>query len=236
MPVYDKAGNMTTIPQPGAPPSSYNGTYDAWYRLVKLLDPSSGNTIQTNAYDGRNYRIIREDYAAGVLSEIRQSFYTSAWQPIEECVGASTTPERQFVWGLRFFDDLVLRDRDSTGGGILNERLYTTQDPLGSVVTSIMDWSAPQERYAYSPYGEPACLSPAFATRSTTYFHWETRFASYYTDLNTGLYAVRNRFLNPITGVWTVRDPLPVRQLLVPLLCQFTTIKYVDPSGLLECE
>ena len=70
-PAYDHNGNMTTIPQPATPTSAFTGVYDAWNRLVRLLDPSSGNTVQTNAYDGRNFRTIRNDYAFGVLSETR---------------------------------------------------------------------------------------------------------------------------------------------------------------------
>ena len=37
-PAYNKAGNMTTIPQPADPTKSYTATYDAWNRLVKLVD------------------------------------------------------------------------------------------------------------------------------------------------------------------------------------------------------
>ncbi len=32
---------MTTIPQPANPPADYSGTYDAWNRPVKFVDPSS---------------------------------------------------------------------------------------------------------------------------------------------------------------------------------------------------
>jgi hypothetical protein len=35
-PVYNRAGNMTTIPKPADPTSSFLATYDAWNRLVKL--------------------------------------------------------------------------------------------------------------------------------------------------------------------------------------------------------
>ena len=77
VPAYDHNGNMTTIPQPATPSSSYTGTFDAWNRLVKLVDPSSGNTVQTNAYDGRNYRMNRSSYTSGVLSEAEAMFLHS---------------------------------------------------------------------------------------------------------------------------------------------------------------
>ena len=37
-PAYDANGNMTTLPKPAAPQSALTGTYDAWNRLVKLVD------------------------------------------------------------------------------------------------------------------------------------------------------------------------------------------------------
>ena len=62
---------------------------------------------------------------------------------LEERLGSST--ERQNVWGLRYIDDLVIRDRDAdsnsgTGnygksGSGLEERLYGLQDPNWNVVT-----------------------------------------------------------------------------------------------------
>jgi len=206
-PVYDKAGNLTTIPQPASPSSSYTGTYDAWNRLVTLVQPSNGNLIQTNSYDGRNYRAIRDSYSSGVLSEARHYFYTSSWQAIDERVGTSNSAERQFVWGQRFTDDLVLRDRDTSGGGILNERMYALQDPLGSVVAAVNASGTVRERYGYSPYGAPLILSPIFAVQTTDAFDWETRFAGYRFD-STRLHIARHRFLNSSLGTWLTQDPL----------------------------
>ena len=53
---------------------------------------------------------------------------------LEEYVAATslTVPDRQFVWGLRYIDDCVLRDRSN--GGTLNERLYAMQDANWNVV------------------------------------------------------------------------------------------------------
>src|SRR5262249_25895178 len=36
-PAYDAAGNMTTMPQPASPASSYTATYDAWNRPITLF-------------------------------------------------------------------------------------------------------------------------------------------------------------------------------------------------------
>ena len=63
-PAYDAAGNTTTIPQPADPTQSYIATYDAWNRLVKLVDDTTDNTVQENQYDARNFRVVRKDYAS----------------------------------------------------------------------------------------------------------------------------------------------------------------------------
>ena len=127
-PAYDAAGNMTTIPQPAAPTSSYAATFDAWNRLVKLVD--GANTVTEYEYDGAKRRTIAKNYSGGSLDETRHYFYTepSKWQVIEERVDSETDPNRQFVWGIRYIDDCVLRDRDTTGNGTLDERLYAMQD------------------------------------------------------------------------------------------------------------
>ncbi len=143
-PAYDPAGNMTTIPKPADPTQGFTAVYDAWNRLVKLSD--SSGTVQENQYDGRNFRVVRKDYSGGVLTETRHFYYTSSWQVLEERVDSSTNPNRQFVWGLRYIDDLVLRDRDTSGDGVLDERLYTLRDGNWNV-TSVTDASGDvQER------------------------------------------------------------------------------------------
>ena len=112
-PAYDKNGNMTTVPQPANPGSAYTATYDAWNRLVKLVDAPTGDTVQVNQYDGRKYRTVRETYTSGTLSEARHYYYSHRWQSLEERLGASpdtAAAERQFVWGERYIDNLVIRD------------------------------------------------------------------------------------------------------------------------------
>jgi hypothetical protein len=65
-PAYDAAGNMTTIPQPATLTSSYTATYDAWNRLVQLVDATSSQTVQQYQYDGRNYRTVIKSYVRTV--------------------------------------------------------------------------------------------------------------------------------------------------------------------------
>ncbi len=195
-PAYDRAGNMTTIPGGNDPTVSTNGVYDAWNRLVSIPGTAS------YSYDGLNRRTTTT-----VGSTTRHAYYTSSWQNIEERVGTSTTPDRQFVWGLRYIDDLVLRDRSTTG--TLNERLYAMQDANWNVTSIVDATGAVKERYRYSPYGVPTFLDPDFTERSLGGdYQWETLYAGYRWDAHSGLYCVRWRHLNPVVGFWITRDPV----------------------------
>jgi hypothetical protein len=59
-PAYSPAGNMTTMPQPLTPTTSYAGVYDAWNLLVKLA--SGDNTISEHRYHGANVELYRYVY------------------------------------------------------------------------------------------------------------------------------------------------------------------------------
>jgi RHS repeat-associated protein len=152
-----------------------------------------------------------------------------------ERVGTSTSPDRQFVWGLRLRDDLVLRDRDANGTGTLNERMFALEDPLGSIAAIVDSTGVVQERYAYSPYGLPMFLTLAFARESGPLFDLETLFAGYRYDLGTSLSIVRERILQSATGFWLTRDPLGIRDTDGFSLYEYATARpldHVDPLGL----
>ena len=90
-PVYNRAGNMTTIPQPADPTGSYAATYDAWNRLVKLQEGE--DTVAEYIYDGAKRRVIKRMYDSGELDETRHFYYTDPqkWQVIEERLESSST-------------------------------------------------------------------------------------------------------------------------------------------------
>jgi YD repeat-containing protein len=147
-PVHDRAGNMTTIPKPGDMTGGYTGVYDAWDRLVEVKD--GANTVAKYAYDGASGRIVKVTYAGGSPAETRHYYISSAWRVLEERVGSSTSPDRQYVWGRRYVDELILRDRDTDANGTLDERLYALQDGNFNV-TAIADTSgAVVERSSYT--------------------------------------------------------------------------------------
>jgi RHS repeat-associated protein len=211
-PAYDAAGNTTTIPQPADPIQSYTGTYDAWNRQVSLTDDTTDDTVQQNRYDPRNFRVVREDYTSGTLSETRHSYFTSGWQRIEDRLGTSpdsANPERQFVWGQRYIDDLVLRDRDTNADGTLDERLYGLQDANWNMVALIDTSATAQERYLYSPFGWPTFLSGNMATiRASSAIDNGVLFTGQRFDAQTKLHLFRMRWFDAISGRFISRDPL----------------------------
>jgi RHS repeat-associated protein len=233
-PGYNGAGNMTSVPQPGSPGSAYGAVYDAWNRLVKLTD--GANTVQENTYDPLGRRLVKKKYTVGGPTETRRVYYSSAWQPVEERVGLATAPERQFVWGLRYIDDLILRDRDPNGDGVLDERMYPLQDPNWNVIGLTDVNGDVQERYAYDAYGLASVLTPTFTSRASSSYDWETRYAGYRWDGETGLYAVRHRMYHPRLGTWLQRDPVGyyTSQSLYDYV-RSMPLRLWDPFGLQAC-
>ena len=66
-------------------PQQLSASYDAWNRLVRLGEPpaSAGGdetTVHENVYDARGYRIRKDTYTSGTLSESRHYYYTPGWQ------------------------------------------------------------------------------------------------------------------------------------------------------------
>ncbi len=157
---------------------------------------------------------------AGVLNETRHFYYTqpSQWQVIEERVGTSTSANRQFVWGLRYIDDIILRDRDTDGNGTLDERRYPMQDANWNVTGLVNTTGTVQQRFAYTAYGMPQFLNASFVAASNT-AGWEILYAGYRFEIATSLFHVRHRVLHPALGGWVQRDPVAIAfsQFAAPL-------------------
>ena len=67
----------------------------------------------------------------------------------------------------------MLRDRDTTGNGVLNERLYALQDPNFNVTCLIDPAGDIAERLTYTAYGQPVVRTPYFGERSFSDYDWE---------------------------------------------------------------
>jgi RHS repeat-associated protein len=101
-------------------------------------------------------------------------------------------------------------------------------------VTSIINTSGTvQERYGYNAFGTSRVMNASFVVQSSSSYNWETRFAAYRWDSESGLYQVRYRYYHPLLGTWINRDPLGERFDRNLYQCNYNNpIRIVDPTGL----
>ena len=243
-PAYSPAGNMTTMPQPNDPTNGYTATYDAWNRLVKIVDTPTSNTVCEYAYDGARRQIHQKNYDAGTLTETRHLYYTepATWRCLEERLGTTpdtTLPDRQFVWGERYIDDLILRDRavtssssNSSGDGPnpLGERLFACQDGTWNITTSASFKSVVISRSAYDPFGRPALLTSSFIPVVTPSPPWLVGYTGMRYEHIPSMYFARSRWLSFKTGTWTARDFVKYQAGMNLYVASFVPNR-VDPYG-----
>jgi RHS repeat-associated protein len=231
-PTQDLAGNMTALPKPSAPATSLTAIYDAWNRLVEVKEGSS--TVATYKYDGLSGRIAKESYTGGSVSETRRFYYSSDdWQVLEERVDERTNDlELQYVWGVRYEDELVVRDRDTADDGTLDERFYALQDANFNV-TAIVDTAGDvQERYSYTLYGVRTIYDGSFGSRASSSYDWTVGHQGLTHDEESGLVCNRNRMLHPLLGRFVQRDLLGYVDGMS--LCEYEAsgpLSNLDPPG-----
>jgi RHS repeat-associated protein len=250
-PAYDAAGNMTTVPQPGNETVALTCTYDAWNELAKVY--SGVTLVASYSYDGFHRRMTEtadgqtRAYYVSASNQVLEERVSNSPLPLKEgrgeggegpgTEGFQTTAEifaalpanRQYVWGLRYVDDLVLRDRATGGSGDLgingsglNERLYALQDANWNIVALVNTSGAAVERYTYTAFGTATVLNSDFSPRTGgTAYAWTNLFAGRDIDSYIGLYYNRARWYDSGLGVFTTRDPIPA---------DINTYRYADNS------
>lgn len=202
-PTHDGNGNATKVPRPLDLGNSYDLKYDAWNRLVEVKE-TGGSVITTFKYDGANRRITRLTGAT-----TRHMYYSDQWQVLEERENTSTDAQAHFFYGLRYIDDIVRRDRDTSWprNGVMNERLYYLHDYFN--VTAVTNkFGAVLNRFAYDAFGTSMRMDGNWVVNGGSDYGVEHRYGGYYYDSNTGLYQVRNRYLHSGLGRWITRDPI----------------------------
>lgn len=87
-------------------------------------------------------------------------------------------------------------------------RLYTLQDANFNL-TAITDTGGNvAERYLFDPYGNRTILSLSWAVLSATVYAWVVGHQGLLHDPESGIVCNRNRFIHPLLGAFTRRDPL----------------------------
>jgi RHS repeat-associated protein len=226
-PVHDAAGNMTTIPQPATPASSYALKYDAWNRLVQV----NTGSVATYEYDGLGRRIAK--VSGGVTEDY---YYNTNYQIIE--VRRGGVMREQLVWNVDYIDSLALRFNDGNSDGDFldaNEQHYVLQDGNYNVTALADTAGAVFERYRYTPYGERKVLEANFTDDPDAisdvlnpYTYTGRQF-----DSETGLYYYRARYYHAQLGRFVSRDPIGYYGR-VNLYGAYFVPNGVDPFGLDE--
>lgn len=196
---YDSNGNMTaTLPdKDGDWSKGYTMSWDAWNRLVQVNDVQTTGEVARYAYDGITRRTTTES-----TSVVRHYFYNNAWKCVEERLDASTTPERQFFWGMRpgHRDELLRRDYDSAS-------MYCLMDYFDPVAITDDDGTV-EERYSFSAFGLVQFLQHDFTPRTASLFAWNFLFHGQFRDEDTGWDNYGYRYYLPQLGRWPSRDPI----------------------------
>jgi RHS repeat-associated protein len=224
---------MTRIPKADDWSAHFDLTYDAWNRLVTVEDGE--DLVAEYQYDARNFRVLKKLYDGGELDETRHFLYNRRWQCLEERVDTSTDADRHFIWGQRYIDDLVLRDRDTSEpkNGALHERLYALQDANWNVVAVVSESSVIQERFVYGAFGKATRLSDGYAVSAGSDLDWEFRYTGERLDAESDWLLYRARYFVPATGRFASRDPLRFGQGMS--FYRYITnrpLSATDPSGL----
>ena len=175
-------------------------------RIQSRFSASGGEVFAYDADGRRSALTIRSN-------TITDTYYSIDWQVLQENSRSTGAVLDQYVWGLGYVDDLVLRDDNSTSGSYgksgsgLGRRVYAQQDANFNV-TSLEDVNGNVlERFVYDPYGSVTVLSSSWTTRGDGY-SWVYLFQGLRYDPNTKLYNARTRDYSPTLGVWLEPDTI----------------------------
>ncbi|MDR2439632.1 MAG: hypothetical protein LBE12_09735 [Planctomycetaceae bacterium] len=223
---YDNNGNLTKGIKPENANANFILKYDAWNRLSSVFESDGETKIAEYEYNALNYRTIKRIYNSNnELIKTHEYFYNDKWQCIEERISSENTSEIiTYIWGARYIDDLVCRQKES-------ETLYALADPNWNILALCNTSGDVVERYKYDSYGKPTILDPDFIVKATSEFGWEYLYTTRQRDTETGYYYARNRYRG--NDVWLTRDPAEYEDSISLYEYTFSSpINWLDPTGL----
>jgi len=230
-PTFDNNGNMTQ--------DQYGNkyVYDAWNRIVKV-ENSSSTVLETYTYDTLGRRVTITPASTGVTTNL---FYNTSGNVLEEQQSGTTTT--QYVWGLGYVNDLVLRDDNSTSGSLgksssgLGRRLYVQQDANFNVISVVDTSGSVVQRFIFDPAGLKQTLDGSWATVTSDavnmLYGWQGGRADPISGLIHFSMNSAGRDYSPTLGRWVTTDPaLYIDGSNLYQAMDSNPVAYVDPAGL----
>ena len=152
----------------------------------------------TFSYNGPNHRVKKV-----VGATVTTSFFDEQWRELESAGGEGTAV---YVWGLRYLDDLLFREK---AGAV---KLYVFADSNWNAAALAIRGAAIgcyiAERMSYDAFGKVNWLDANFGTKTNSGYNWNRTFTGQVLDAETGLMLYRNRYYHPTLGRFVSRDPI----------------------------
>ncbi|MEZ6131598.1 MAG: hypothetical protein R3C59_23250 [Planctomycetaceae bacterium] len=136
-PAYSAAGNMTTMPQPATPTNSLHGD-------VRRMEPAGEDRgrlghhvripVRQDQTPHRAERVHLRDARSNPASVLHRTIQMAGRGRAHRFLHHRPRPPVCVGTALHI-DDLILRDRDTTGNGTLDERLYALTDANWNVTS-----------------------------------------------------------------------------------------------------
>ena len=199
-PTFDSNGNMTQDE------TGKKYVYDSWNRITKVED-AGGNVLESYSYDALGRRIVEAP-----TGQTARDLYFDGSNVIEEQQAGVTTA--QYVWGVGYVNDLVLRDDNWTGGSYgksgsgLGRRLFVQQDANFNVTSLVNTSGQVLERFLFDPYGKATVVDAGTWVPITDQASWTYTFQGGRQDPISGLIHFGARDYSTTLGRWAQADPL----------------------------
>jgi RHS repeat-associated protein len=195
----DSAGNLIQSEATASAGRDRRFEYDHRGRLVRVrIDPGSVDEVSLEfAYDALGRKIQATKFGLGIVEGERYVY--DDWNVIEEYPDGSMNPSATYLYG-DGLDERLQMVREEFA-----ESWWYFDDELGSTTAVVSrDGDAlVVEHYAYLDYGEPTFLS--VPTSGNPYLFAGGRWLA-----DVGLYDMRTRHLDPVSGRFISRDTLGI--------------------------